>query len=138
MPTLMQPWSVKRSYLFAALALVWALVILALSVTPGQELPEVNFWEFDKFAHIGVYGLLSFLAAIAVIPQYEGSFWRLKASWVLWIVIAMYGLAIEGIQGAWIPQRYFDVFDLMANIIGSTLGLFAFIIIIAKRINPSL
>lgn len=134
----MPRWSVKRSPLFAALALIWALVILALSVTPGQELPEVNFWEFDKFAHIGVYGLLSFLCAIAFVPQYQGSFWRLRRSWVLWIVIALYGLAIEGVQGAWIPQRYFDVFDLMANIIGSTLGLFAFIIIIVKRINPSL
>lgn len=120
------------------LTVLWALVILALSITPGKEMPEVNFWEFDKFAHIGVYSLLAFLAAGAYSAQFSPPHLRFKGGSTVLFVIILYGFGIECVQGAWIQDRYFDILDLLANIIGSITGLFAYIIIIAKRINPSL
>jgi VanZ family protein len=114
----------------APLALIWALVILALSLTPGQEMPQVNFWEFDKFAHIGVYAVLGmlFAAAWTYRAQSKGVFMRsIMVRWTLLVPI-IFGLSIEFVQGNFIPDRYFDVLDILANIIGSITGLVAFIV----------
>lgn len=114
----------------APLTLIWALVILALSLTPGQEMPEVHFWEFDKFAHIGVYAVLSvlFAAAWTYHAQSRGVFSRsIMSRWTL-VVAVIFGLSIEFVQGNFIPDRYFDKFDILANIIGSITGLVAFIV----------
>lgn len=143
MPLLTRLWLVNalgRRLIFRILryakplAIFWAMVILALSITPGEELPDVQFWEFDKFAHIGVYGLLTFLAAATRQEQFSSPVSRSSIGVRVWIVIVLYGVLIECVQGAWIPGRHFDVLDIMANIIGSILGLFAYIILLDKPI----
>ncbi len=108
------------------LTVLWALVILALSITPGQELPDIQFWEFDKFAHIGVYGLLTFLACAAFATRSAGGIGGIPFRWFVLIGAVLYGVAIECVQGAWIPQRYFDVFDILANALGSVAGALAY------------
>jgi VanZ family protein len=118
-------------------ALIWALVILFLSITPGQELPEVNFWEFDKFAHIGVYGLLVLLfgAWLSRLGQYRPSDPRFRRAALAIGIPALFGVVIEFVQGNYIPQRYFDVLDIMANIIGSISGWIAYVV--AFRFHPT-
>ena len=114
------------------LALLWALVILLLSITPGPNLPPVNLWEFDKFAHVGVYALLTFLLSAAHRAQFSSPKSRSIAGSGIWFVIALYGLLIELVQGNFIPGRYFDVLDILANIIGSSLGILAYIILMHR------
>lgn len=118
---------------FTILAILWAIVIFFLSITPGNELPEVNFWEIDKFVHIGVYSILGFLTAMGQRKQYQGKIPR----WRLWKVaglgISIYGILIELIQGAFIPDRHFDVLDIIANIIGSITGISLYLIFFHKR-----
>lgn len=118
-------------------ALIWALVILALSITPGQELPEVNVWEFDKFAHIGVYALLALLfgAWLTRSGQFRPSDPRYIRAVLAIGLPALFGLLIEVVQGSLIPQRFFDVLDIMANIIGSISGWIAYVV--AFRFHPT-
>lgn len=120
-----------------ALTLAWAAVILALSLTPGQEMPEVRFWEFDKFAHIGVYTLLAlFWTAWALRRrQYRPPEPRYLYGALAVGVPALFGVAIECVQGGWIPDRYFDVLDILANIIGSITGWIAYVV--AFRIHST-
>lgn len=118
-------------------AFLWALVILMLSVTPGQELPDINFWEFDKFAHIGVYGLLVLLfgAWLTRRGQFRPSDPRYQRAVLAIGIPALFGVIIEVVQGSLIPQRYFDVLDIMANIIGSVSGWIAYVV--AFRFHPT-
>jgi glycopeptide antibiotics resistance protein len=44
-------------------------------------------------------------------------------------------VAIEFVQGGWIPDRYFDVLDILANIIGSITGWIAYVV--AFRIHST-
>jgi VanZ family protein len=117
------------------LMLGWAGVILWLSLLPGPALPPVSIWEFDKFAHIGVYGLLAFLAAAAFPAQFSRHLGRYGLTSAIFYGIVAFGLAIEIVQGSFIQGRYFDVLDILANITGSILGLVVYARWIVKR-NP--
>lgn len=94
-----------------------------LSITPGKELPEVNLWEIDKVVHVVVYAILGFLLSLAFFRQSGDATKRLNSSLKALFIGALYGILIEVIQGNFIPDRYFDKFDILANIIGSLAGL---------------
>lgn len=119
-----------------ALTLVWALVILYLSVLPGHELPEINIWEPDKVAHVVVYALLGFLMGLWLLRrnlQYRSEEERsrvvrltseeLRKCGLIALGLGMsYGFGIEVVQGTLIPSRVFDLFDILSNFFGSLAG----------------
>jgi hypothetical protein len=44
--------------------IIWLAVVLTLVMIPGKELPESEFLfkiNFDKFVHVGIFGLLAIL-----------------------------------------------------------------------------
>ena len=45
-----------------------------------------------------------------------------------WVFLActIYGILMEGMQYAFFPGRYFEVLDIIANIIGAIIGLIFF------------
>ena len=46
---------------FNLITFLWAGIIFLLILTPGQEMPEMgDLFSFDKLAHLGVFGILSF------------------------------------------------------------------------------
>ncbi len=102
-------------------AIGWAILIFVLSVLPGRKLPKVglNWIEFDKVAHFGVY----FLLAVAI----GWSLKRgriLKAGQVVWIILICtgYGVLLEVFQHSFLSDRYFELPDMVANAAGSILG----------------
>lgn len=73
----------------------------------------LDFFGFDKIAHLVCYGILS------------GSIWyvlRRKKVIILSLVI-IYGIIIEWIQYSFFPQRFFEFYDIIANIIGAIIGI---------------
>lgn len=106
-------------------ALIWALVILGLSIMPSINLPK-TFWEElgpDKIAHIIVYCIL----ALALQYGYhkQGKL-NNRTKWIAVGVSGLYGISMEIIQFAFFPGRYFELYDIVANIIGALLSLWAF------------
>lgn len=104
----------------------WAIFIAALSLTPSINLPE-SFWDLlqpDKFAHAFVYGVLAFLGlrgfwkANNQITQKHNVFTILGSS--------IYGIMLEIMQYSFFPNRYFEVMDIIANIIGVFIGSYLF------------
>jgi VanZ family protein len=104
-------------------ALIWALVILVLSITPAGQLPEANFNMADKLAHLLVYMVLSVLLWYALVRSKSSGrkAWKMMG-WVVGFGI-VYGVAIELIQAYFISSRYGEVEDAIANGLGSVFGL---------------
>jgi len=73
----------------------------------------------DKLAHLIFYAGLAFLANHQKIILDNS---KLKVPFVL-LFCSMYGFGIELIQGAIIEGRYFELWDLIANIIGTFIGI---------------
>lgn len=79
---------------------------------PGEQLPKVEVIASpDKVAHFVVYAILSWLVYRA---------WQ-SARPALWAVglSGTYGLLLEVVQYAFFPGRYFEVWDIVANISGA-------------------
>lgn len=100
------------------LAILWLLLISLLCFLPGSALPKANWLDdisFDKWVHFGLFTVLLFL-------------WRFEfpsaKNYDLLIVLiaALYGFGIEVIQHYFIPNRSFDLYDILADVTGAIAG----------------
>ncbi|MEL6862923.1 MAG: VanZ family protein [Bacteroidota bacterium] len=109
-------------------AVGWSVLILILSTGPGVSVPFswMDIFSPDKIGHLVVY-------AVQVILLLWGCRrWKAEGAIGQKVIIAIlffsisFGIAMEGLQWGFFPNRYFEVLDIIANIIGSFTGLFIF------------
>jgi glycopeptide antibiotics resistance protein len=106
-------------------AILWALVILALTLSPGSIMPDLPFWDllrFDKVAHIFVFAVLVFQLAMGFYKQYRFRVLRYHALQSAFIFSVIYGGLIELLQGMLFHDRHTDVIDFIANTLGCIAG----------------
>lgn len=96
------------------------MLIFTLSTGQAVTVPRFsNLLEPDKLAHAAAYFVLAgfllwgFHRTVGVSPVV------LAAAIV---ISSLYGASMEVIQYTFFPNRYFEVNDIIANIIGSILG----------------
>jgi len=106
--------------------IIWSLVILGLSIMPGVSLPEtwVDLISVDKLAHAFVYGVLTYLGLKAI--SKTSSSIRQNGYLTVILLSSLYGFGLEWVQYAFFPGRYFERWDIIANIIGSFIGAYIF------------
>ena len=91
------------------------LVVFIFSAVNANEIPRFNSLAllFDKLVHLSIYAYLCFVAFTC----------KFKISNVtLAIYIFLFGAFIELIH-YFHPNRYFEYFDLLANLFGVTIAL---------------
>jgi VanZ family protein len=109
----------RRSALFAALALLWAVVIFVVSASPDPFpfLPE-GVLSKDKLVHATVYALLGAFVRVAL----AGTRLRPRSAWLLSVAIAtLYGATDEYHQ-RYVPNRQSSAGDLAADALGALAG----------------
>ncbi len=106
-------------------AIVCAAVILALSIGPGISLPQ-TWWDLfsvDKLGHFIAYAALTW--SLLWGAKRSNALESNGSTRTLGIILAgsiLYGLLLEIVQYSYFPNRYFEVMDIIANIIGSIAG----------------
>jgi VanZ family protein len=102
------------------IVILYFLFISFLFCLPGSALPSNDWLDkiwFDKWVHIGLFGVLLSLLNWA----FNSS--KIKQTIVyLLIVAAVYGLLVEVVQKNFIPNRSFDMSDWVADMIGAIIG----------------
>src|SRR5690349_5023388 len=94
------------------LAIGWLVFISILFFLPGSAFPTEDWLDrifFDKWVHLGLFTVLIFLWCSAFqlgLP---------RNAWVVILVTVIYGFLVEFIQKEWIPNRSFDVYDVVAD-----------------------
>jgi VanZ family protein len=112
------PRFVHRSFIPA---IAWFLIATALLCMPGSNLPKEDWLDkiyFDKWAHIGVFGLMVLLFCAPIRNRSMRTHQKKKAFANIAMLGITYGILIEFIQLSFIPHRAFDVWDIAADIIG--------------------
>jgi VanZ family protein len=109
------------------LAILWFVFLTILLTLPGSALPQEswlnNITGLDKMIHIGLFAGLTFL--------WSGSLIKIKKislpmqQLFVWVALgsSVYGIIMEYVQKYFIPNRSFDLWDIMADTIGSIAGL---------------
>lgn len=104
------------------------MLILAtvLFCIPGNQLPDDDWLgdiSADKLVHIALFAILVTLWGLPSIHRVQKQPESLKRTLILIVVVALiYGVAIELIQGAYIPNRSYSLADMAADALGSIAG----------------
>jgi VanZ family protein len=108
----------KKKYALL-IASLYFLISVYLLTLPGSEFPQVSWFDkipmFDKWVHIGLFGILVFLWCRVV--RFEKRIFLTVA-----ICCLAYGILIEFVQHFFIPYRGFELWDIVADAIGCMLG----------------
>jgi VanZ family protein len=103
----------------------WLLLIMLLTLTPGNALPETSLWEelisFDKVVHFLLFCILVLLLIVGFKKQYTYDQVRSKAVPLAITIGVFYGVLIEVMQN-FVDGRFMEFMDMVANTIGCGLG----------------
>lgn len=101
-------------------ALLWAVLIFTLSTGKSVTVPRFsNLLEPDKLAHVAAYFVM---AALLLWGFYRTAGISSATMTAAIVISALYGISMEFVQYAFFPNRHFEFLDIIANIIGSFLG----------------
>jgi VanZ family protein len=88
---------------------------------PGSALPKENnlfsLLHIDKLVHISLFAIFIFLIKSSFNTPFK--YYNL----IILFITGLYGYTVEIIQREWIPGRSFDLYDLLADIIGAITGM---------------
>jgi VanZ family protein len=102
----------------------WLFISSVLLTLPGSSFPTENWLDkiwFDKWVHIGLFGILVFLFCWGLQKKYSGA--KLNKIFSIIAVLALvYGIIMEFVQRYFIPYRSFDTGDIIADAIGCFAG----------------
>ena len=112
-------------------AIIWLLIILVLSGYPGNHVPKVPVWQFDKLVHSIIYAILSFCLLIPCSKQYAIVNKRFQIGLIVILVTTFYGGFMEILQDNIFIKRSGNWYDFIANTIGAIIGVL-FYPIVAK------
>tara|TARA_R110001599_G_scaffold171357_2_gene362498 strand:- start:13212 stop:13580 length:369 start_codon:yes stop_codon:yes gene_type:complete len=103
----------------------WAIILAVLMLLPQDSFPESKLLSYDKIAHLGVFGILSFLVLWGKRNNKDKA--RLENKYLLnsLTICVVYGLVLESLQSV-VPGRMTDIYDLLANTIGAIAGVVVF------------
>jgi VanZ family protein len=114
-----------RNYPFLP-AVVFFIITVILLTLPGSSFPKSPLFDlpyFDKWVHIGLFGLLCFLFSYPItffsISHQQKKYWF----WTILFLGISYGVIMEFVQKYWVSNRSFDLMDMVADAIGCFLAL---------------
>ena len=100
-----------KIFRYTPLVIIMTIIFL-LSHSPGDELPSLSFYGYDKLCHFLAYGTLAATALFAFHPKS-----RLAYSKVF-VFCLLYAISDE-IHQSFIPNRYPSVWDIVADSFGA-------------------
>lgn len=110
----------NRFYFYCAL--IWTCITLYLSLISAREAEKFNVWDIvgiDKLGHVVFYMIFSFLWSMS---QRQRNYNKKN---VLFFAIS-FGVLMEICQLYLFNGRSFELYDILANIIGSVIGVILF------------
>ena len=111
---------------YAALPLLWAAVVLVLTLTPSAEMPRTPVWEllsFDTAAHAGVFFVLAVLSWFSLRRQRRWPRLARHAGAAVLVGSLLFGALIEGLQMTMHLGRHGEWSDLLSDGLGAALAL---------------
>lgn len=120
----MTPLPTRKPY--AALPLLWAVVMLVLTLTPAQEMPRTPEWKFlsfDTAAHAGVFAVLAALSWFSLRRQGRWPALARHAGPAVLLGCVLFGGLIEVLQYVMNVGRHAEWSDLVGDSAGAALAL---------------
>ncbi len=117
-----------KLYYFTAVFLTIAIAIGSLiSINDVIETPVLQF--FDKFVHTSAY----FFLTLSWLLAYKRNLQKQKKDILVVILVFVYGIIIEVLQGVLTNYRQADLLDMLANLGGIVIAALFFNLIFRRK-----
>jgi VanZ family protein len=106
-------------------AISWTLIIFILLSLPGGMLPNENnlsIPNLDKFVHVTMFGGFVFLWCLYFSYRPTEKPVSKTLHFSIFLIACVYGTVMEYVQKYFIPNRDFDIYDILADIAGALVG----------------
>jgi len=106
-------------------AFLWTLMVFVGSIIPANQAAKLNPLAFigaDKLAHFGAYLMMMLLWSLTLSKR--GS--KIGGARVSFYGTIALGILLEVCQSCFFESRSFEIVDIIANIMGSIVGLVLF------------
>lgn len=117
-------------------AIFWSAIIIILLSIPGSDLPNeasfLNIPHFDKWVHFGIFMLFVVLWCWAVSLKKPQTKILKKFLLITTAGIAL-GYLLELVQKYFVPNRDYDLWDVLADSIGAISGLLISLKVFIKK-----
>ena len=111
----------KDKFLTITLPLfLWAAIIMVLTSIPGEKMPEIGLWNWDKLAHWAVYFVLAFLLFRYLLLVRA---FTIENAWKLGILIGVIYAGIDELHQIPIRNRLGTWQDFVADSLGIGIGI---------------
>ncbi len=110
----------RKRLVYLPLIIYWIILLIATSI-PTDDFPRVLMTVGDKVKHFAAYFILGGYLTIAFSVQER--FPLLRKYFIIAAILAatVYGL-IDEIHQAFIPGRFYELLDWVADILGASVG----------------
>lgn len=101
----------------------WLIISTILLTLPGSSLPKEDWLDkiwFDKWVHIGMFGIMVVLGCRGAIKNRMRHTVILFTGFLFFAVV--YGTVMEFVQKYWVINRSFDIADIAADTVGALIG----------------
>jgi len=105
---------------YIPLVLYWIILFTATTL-PGPQLPDIHI--SDKIEHFSAFFILSVMLNLALIYQRK-SYILFKYAALVTIIICLSYAAIDELHQMFIPGRFADIRDWLADSAGVVIGVF--------------
>jgi VanZ family protein len=117
----------KPSTRFFLLPLSWFILTTVLLILPGDKLPGPGFLNIyipwlDKIVHIGLFSIMAALICLWLSKKGMPAGKKNQYFLLCGMVCVVYGILMELIQKFYVPNRSFDSADILADTVGSLVG----------------
>ena len=108
-------------------------LILLGCLLPGNDLPGIATQNLDKAIHIFFFFCFSFSAMVGFAKQSQ--YPKLHYDAIKYVIVIAVALTIttELLQHYVIPRRNFDLYDILADLVGMVLALVFFLFVKGKE-----
>jgi hypothetical protein len=107
------------------LPVIWTLITIVLLCLPGDSIagngPMFEIPNFDKVVHILLFGGIAYFWGMHYAFRPGTRDWRKLSILLAGLSIGL-GIVLEFVQLFWIPDRSFDVFDILADSVGAVIA----------------
>ncbi len=118
------------------LSIAYTVFILVFSLINLKDVDVIKLESSDKVYHTTIYALMVLLWSFYFSLKHKLKN-KLQKLWLVFAII-MFGIIIEVLQLLLTDYRSFDWWDVIANITGVIIGLFAFSLIEKYIINENI
>jgi hypothetical protein len=103
-------------------SILWTSMIIILLCLPGSMLPEEKGFDivgFDKFVHFTLFGVFVYLWCFYFYSKEMPIKKTLIIYFIVFLLAEALGIGLEYVQKYYIPNRDFELGDIIADMMGA-------------------